>query len=182
MTERYYYTLQLKQNFQKIKLVTGKNLFFVISSFVLPILFVLKLAFNGAVLYENVGFSISVPSIRKQYSSFLKKFFVFRKFVSKLKYWKRLKFLVICHIKVCRSLKNIGLFWKSLLPFLEEPVLFPLPWKWTLLEKKAFSCAKTETNSNCTVKLDERSNSSFCACLKDHLFKHLLFNMRQCNV
>ena len=39
----------LKQNFQKVKVVTGKTPFFVIDLFVLPILFVLILASERAV-------------------------------------------------------------------------------------------------------------------------------------
>ena len=47
---------------------------------------------------------------------FSKKFPFFRKFLSKLKYWKRLKLSLIVTWKHA-DLSNGGLFWKSLVPF-----------------------------------------------------------------
>ena len=49
---------KLKQNFKKNKVVTGKTPFFLIVHFVLIILFVLTLASDMAVLYENDAFQI----------------------------------------------------------------------------------------------------------------------------
>ena len=49
---------------------------------VLPILFVLTLASDRAVLYGNVAFSVLVLSTEKRYSSFLKKVFVFEKIIT----------------------------------------------------------------------------------------------------
>ena len=49
---------KLKQNFKKNKVVTGKTPFFLIVHFVLIILFVLTLASDMAVLYENDAFPI----------------------------------------------------------------------------------------------------------------------------
>ena len=66
---------------------------------ILPILFVLTLASDRAVLYGHVAFSILTLSSKKQQSSFLKRFPVYKKFVSKLKYWKRSKFPVIITYK-----------------------------------------------------------------------------------
>ena len=51
-----YEILKLKQNFRKIKVVAAKTLFFVIGPFVFPILLVLALAPDRAVLYGNFGF------------------------------------------------------------------------------------------------------------------------------
>ena len=65
--------------------------------FVLPIQNVLTLVLDWAVLYGNVALSIVVLSTRKRYFSFSKKkkVLVFQKFVSTLKYRKRLKSPVI---------------------------------------------------------------------------------------
>ena len=52
--------------FSKHKLVTGKISFFVKVHFVLIILFVLTLASDMAVLYENDAFSILVLSTEKR--------------------------------------------------------------------------------------------------------------------
>ena len=49
---------KLKQNFEKKKVVTGETPFFLIFDFVLIVLFVLTLAFDMAVLYENYAFPI----------------------------------------------------------------------------------------------------------------------------
>ena len=52
--------------------------------------------FEKAILYGYVRFSLVVLSTRKRFSSFFKKrFSFFRKFVSKLKYWKHSKFPAI---------------------------------------------------------------------------------------
>ena len=61
-----------------------------------PFLFVLTLVSERSVLYGYVMFSIIVLLTTKLLSSFFKKMFsFFRKFVSKLKYWKHSKFPVI---------------------------------------------------------------------------------------
>ena len=61
--------------------------------FVLPILLVLRLASEKAVLLGNVAFSALALSTKKWYSSFLKKVFVFKKICFKVKVFK--KFSVI---------------------------------------------------------------------------------------
>ena len=53
--------------------------------FTLPILFVLTLAFDKAVLYGNVAFSIVVLSAKNDTQVFQKRFSFFRKLVLKLK-------------------------------------------------------------------------------------------------
>ena len=58
----------------KYNVVTGKTPFFVIGSFCSSHLFVLSLASDSAVLFRN---EILVLSIKKRYSSFLKKSFCF---------------------------------------------------------------------------------------------------------
>ena len=65
----------LELNFQKNKVVSGKTPFFVRGQFFTPH----TLAFDSLVLYGNVALSIVVISIKKRYSSFLKKAFVFQK-------------------------------------------------------------------------------------------------------
>ena len=65
------------------------------------ILFVLTLASDVVVLYENDGFSILVLSTQKPYSSFLKKVFVFHKIRFKVKVLKTFKIFNDCHIKAC---------------------------------------------------------------------------------
>ena len=52
----------MKQNFLKNKVGTGKISFFVICTFCTTVLFVLKLAYDMAVLYGNVECSILVLS------------------------------------------------------------------------------------------------------------------------
>ena len=54
-------------------------------NFVLPILFVLTLVFDKAVLYGNVAFPIIVLSSKKPCSSFLKKDLVSQKTCFKVK-------------------------------------------------------------------------------------------------
>ena len=66
------------------------------------------MASDGAVLCGNVAFSILVLSTKKQYSSFLKKDFVFQKVYSKIEVLKMFKISDDSHIKTCRSLK-----WRS---------------------------------------------------------------------
>ena len=65
--------------------MTGKMLFFVTGLFCTPILFVLTLASDRAVLYGKVVFSILVLSNKKPYSSFFG-FFFLRKLALKLKH------------------------------------------------------------------------------------------------
>ena len=72
----------------------------------LTILFVLTLASDMGVFYENDEFSISVLSTKKRYSSFLIKVFVFRTICFKVKVLKTFKISSNCHIKTCRSLKR----------------------------------------------------------------------------
>ena len=115
------------------------------------------------VLYGNDAFSILVLSTKKRYSSFLKKFFVFRfsrKSNSKLKYWKCSTFLA-----------NKGLFWKSLVPFFRTVDFKMKP------PRKLFSSVKTKTKANFAVKLAERSNHSFyCLFDESRLSNIALFN------
>ena len=75
---------KLKQNFQKNKVATGKIPFFVIDASCTPHSIYLKIA-GMAVLYGNNVFSILVTPIRKPSPSFLKRFSLSRKFISKLK-------------------------------------------------------------------------------------------------
>ena len=67
----------MRQNLKKYNVVTGETPFFVTAHFILLILFVLTLASDRELLYENVAFGILVLSTKKRYSSFSKKVFVF---------------------------------------------------------------------------------------------------------
>ena len=60
---RGFYT---QLNFQKIEVFSGKTSFFVISTFSLPFLFVLTVAFDRSVLYGNIALSIVVLSTKKR--------------------------------------------------------------------------------------------------------------------
>ena len=83
--------LTLKQNFQKNNVVAGKTPFFAIGPFANPILFVLTLVSDRAVLYGNVSLAIVVLSTKNSTPVLLKEIFVFQKLISKLKYCKRSK-------------------------------------------------------------------------------------------
>ena len=74
--------------------------------FILTTLFVLTLASDMTVLYENDAFSVLVLSTKKRYSNFLKKVFVFQKTSFKVKVLKMFKISSNCHIKTCPSLKR----------------------------------------------------------------------------
>ena len=74
------------------------------------VLFALALAFDKAVLYRNVVFSIIVLSSRKWCSSFLKKDLVFQKTCFKFKVTKTLKIPSDYHVKSCRLLEPESIF------------------------------------------------------------------------
>ena len=67
----------LKLNFQKDKVVGGKTQVFVISPFVPPVLFFLKLGFEGQFFMEMLSFYLLYIQPKKQYFSFSKKAFRF---------------------------------------------------------------------------------------------------------
>ena len=96
----------MKLNFQKMKEFLERLRSFCKVNFVLPILFVLTLVFDKAVLYGNVAFSIIIISSKKRYSSVLKKILVFQKTCFKFKVMKTLKIFSDCHVKACRSLER----------------------------------------------------------------------------
>ena len=76
--------------------------------FVLPILFVLTLSSDWAVLYGNIAFSISVLSIKNRCSSFLKKVFLLQKIFYKV--FITFKISSGRHLKTWWSLK-----WRAIL-------------------------------------------------------------------
>ena len=79
-----------------------------------------------------------------------KRFSFSRKIVSKLKYWKRLKFSLIFTWKHA-DLWNGGLFWKSLVSFFRRTYTLSVGFK-IKTPKKTFSNVKTKTNSSFAVK------------------------------
>ena len=89
-----------------------------IDLFVLPIQYVLILAFSRAVFHANVALSIVTPST-KWSSSFLKKILVFQKTCSKDKVLKTFKISVIITFKNV-DLLNGGLFQNSLVSLFER--------------------------------------------------------------
>ena len=91
---------------KKIKECMEKLRSFCKINFVLPILFVLTLVFDKAVLYGNVAFPIIVRSSKKHCSSFLKKDLVSQKTCFKVKEIKTLKITSDYHLKTCRSLER----------------------------------------------------------------------------
>ena len=96
-----------------------------------------------AVLCGNDGFSILVLSTKKRYCSCCKKLLFSRKSVSKLNYWKRLKFSLIV-TKKHANLSNRGLFWKSLVPFFRRTYALSLGFKMKPLRKdQPKFCRKT---------------------------------------
>ena len=104
----------MKQDFQKTKLLTGKNTFFGIGPFCTFHFICLNiLASDMPVLYGNDAFSILVISIKKQHFSFLKKVFVFQKICFKVKVLKMFNIFTDCHEHADRT--NGGIF--SLVPF-----------------------------------------------------------------
>ena len=94
----------------------------------------LNIGFWYVNFYRNDAFSILVLSTKKQYSSFLKNVFVFQKICSRVKVLKTFKVSTDCLIKTYRSLTR-RVFWKPLVQFLEETMLFLLALKWKLYEK-----------------------------------------------
>ena len=70
----------IKINFQKNKVLSGKNPFFVIRLLGISHYVFLALPSDRVVLYGNFASSILLLSTKKQYSSFLKKAFVFQKY------------------------------------------------------------------------------------------------------
>ena len=76
-----------------------------ICPFLLPIVFVLTLAFERSVLYGSVAPSIVVLSTKKLSSSFSKKVFVFQKTCFKAKTIEDVQISSDRHIKICQSHK-----------------------------------------------------------------------------
>ena len=75
----------MKQNFQKNKAATGKTAFFVIGSFYNPHSICLNISFwEGSFVWVCYAFNPRTLTT-KQYSSFLKKVFVFQKICFKVK-------------------------------------------------------------------------------------------------
>ena len=81
--------LKLEKNFKKHKDITGKTLFSVIGSFYTPLSICLNIGFWQS-NFESCYFHL-----KKDTPVFWKGSAIFRKFVSKLSYWKRSKFPVI---------------------------------------------------------------------------------------
>ena len=132
-----------------------------------------------AVLYRNIAFSILVLSTKKRQPVFWKRYLFFRKFVSKLKNWKRSEFPVIFTQKYA-NLSNGELLWKSLLSFLRRAYVPSADFKIKRLRKSVLTSktnVKTKTKSNFAVQVAERSNRSFSVYLMKHLYSLILFSL-----
>ena len=92
--------LKLKQYFPQKKVVSGKAPFFVIGPICTPHSLCLNIGFWQSSFVGKCCVSVLVLSTRKQYSSILKKVFVFQKICFKVKVLKKFK------IKTCQSLKR----------------------------------------------------------------------------
>ena len=110
-------------------------------------------------MYGNVVLLIVVPSIRKRFSCFLEKVFVFWKTYFNVKILKTFKIFSDCHIKICLSLKQSAILKIASIPI----AIFLLALKWNLYGY-LFSCDKTKTNSGLAVKFVERSDRPFSVC------------------
>ena len=94
---------------------------------------------DRAVLNGNNVFSIWVVSNKNGTLVFCKRILFSRKFVSKLKYWKRLKLSLIVTEKHA-DLSNGRLFWKSLVPFFRRTNALSIGFKMKTLTKCVFEC------------------------------------------
>ena len=81
--------------FQKIEVVTGKTPHFMIGTFYSRHSYCLTTGFWQSILNGNEFFSKLVVLTKNFPPGFCKRFLFSRKFVSKLKYWKRLKLSLI---------------------------------------------------------------------------------------
>ena len=131
--------LNLKQNLQKNKVVTGKTPFLVIGPFVLTTLFILTLTSDMTVFYGNDAFFILVLSTKKCFSSFLKKVFVFQKIYFRVKVLKTFKIPIDCHIKTCLSLKMRAIRKISSTVF-RQTFALSVGFKMKPLQKSIFQC------------------------------------------
>ena len=129
--------LKLKQNFLNNKVVTGKTKLFVIGPFCFLILFLFTLGseWQGSLVWKCCIFNLSIFNYKKGTAVFRKRFLFSRKFVSKLKYWKRSNFPVtVTYINTCRSLKQRTIL-EIPSTILEKSMLFLLALKWNLSKK-----------------------------------------------
>ena len=97
--------------------------------FVLLMLFILTLAFEWAVLYGNMAFSMVVLSTKQCHSSFSKNLFVFHKTCLVVRVMKMFKMSSDCHIKICRSFKGWAIVKIPRTVLLEEAMFFLLAFK-----------------------------------------------------
>ena len=117
------------KNLLKNKLVTGKNLSFVMGQFSTPHSICLNTGFYQAVVYENIEFPILLFSTKRQFFRF-RKDFVLQKICSKNKVLETLKIYNNCQEKHA-NLSNRKLFWKILSSFFSKKViifLYTLKW------------------------------------------------------
>ena len=121
-------------------------MFLVIDLFVLPIQYVLILAFSRAVFHANVALSIVTPST-KWSSSFLKKILVFQKTCSKNKVLKTFKISVIITFKNV-DLLNGGLFQKSLVSLFKRTQGLFVEFEIKSLQRSLFRCCNILKDKN----------------------------------
>ena len=128
--------LKLKQIFQKNKLATGKNSTLCVIG---PFCGRYSICLNIGFWQSSFEWKWCVFNFSGGTPVFWKKFLFSRKFVSKLKYWKRLKLSLIATHKHA-YLSNGGLFWKSLASFSRRTYALSIGFKMKILRKSVFEC------------------------------------------
>ena len=113
--------LKLKQNFRKNKVVTGKTPLFVIGPLCSHHFICLNIGFWYGSLVWKCVFNLSFQ-LKNGTPIFWKRFSFSRKSISKVKYWKRLKFPLIVKGNPClKSVKHILQWWKlAVIPYPKE--------------------------------------------------------------
>ena len=130
-----YKILELKQNFLKNKVVTGKTPFFAIGPLHTLHSICLKIGFWQS---SFVWKCILVLSTKKRYSCVLKRVCVFQKFFFKVKVMKKFKLSSDCRIKTCQSLKRRAILEIPSAVFRRTYAL-SVDFKMKLLRKSVFS-------------------------------------------
>ena len=130
-----------------------------------------------AVSYDNDAFSILVLSTKKQYSSFLKKTFVFYKICLNVKVLKTFKIFTDCHIKTCRCLKWRA-FRKSLVPLFRRTYSLSVGFSMKPLRKIACQCSEKNQPKCCHKTCWKEQAFIFTIYLMNHIFQTSVLLLR----
>ena len=122
----------------------------------------------GSFVWKWWVFSILVLSTKKLYSKFLKNVFVSRKFVLKLKYWKRSK----CPLRTCRSLKRSAILKIPSIVFQKN--LCSLCWLYNeTFDRKRFPMLRQKPTQISPCNLLKGSSIHFYCLFDDSLFSNI---------